>query len=276
MALAERTTQSDRGAWFLRFGTVQMVGIGACPALAALAIRSLHWTVSVVLLIVAGLCMIASLLFELFGRLSPNPATHEQKPWVFNSGAIVRTRAAYSIAMIALCACVFSGLLTFQMSLVQGTGAHAGTFFNFYTVSVIAARWLLGRLVIRSPRGITTKLVLILMVLGVAAMFAVPYHPHFHALSAVLFGTGYGLAYPVIQEQVVNDSDAMHRHAALTWFIVAYSLGAFGFPATGSWVLVHIGRGAFIALIAMCAISALVLAILRDKRRPGPAAAFSP
>ncbi|NUX52291.1 hypothetical protein FSB65_02190 [Paraburkholderia sp. JPY418] len=37
-----------------------------------------------------------------------------------------------------------------------------------------------------------------LMLLGIAAMFAVPYHTLFHPTSAVLFGTGYGLAYPVI------------------------------------------------------------------------------
>ncbi|WP_255208658.1 hypothetical protein [Paraburkholderia youngii] len=71
------------------------------------------------------------------------------------------------------------------------------------------------------------------MLLGNAAMFAVPYHTLFHPTSAVLFGTGYGLAYPVIQEQAVNHSSAIHRHAALTWFIVACSLGAFGFPAVG-------------------------------------------
>jgi MFS family permease len=267
MALAERTTNTDRGSWFMRFGTTQMLGIGACPALAAFAIRSLHWTVGSVLLVVASLCVIASLLLEVFARLSPNPATHRQKPWAFNSGAILRTPAAYSIAMIALCACVFSGLLTFQMSLVQGTRSYAGTFFSFYTVSVVLARWLLGRLVINSPREVTTKLVLVLMLLGVVAMFAVPYHTLFHPTSAVLFGTGYGLAYPVIQEQAVNDSDALHRHAALTWFIVAYSLGAFGFPAVGGWVLMHAGKSALIALIALCGISALVLSLLRDKRK---------
>ncbi|RZF31381.1 MFS transporter [Paraburkholderia sp. UYCP14C] len=266
MALAERTTNTDRGSWLMRFGTIQMLGIGACPALAAFAIRSLHWTVATVLLVVAGLCMIASLMLEVFARLSPNPATHLQRPWALSSGAILRTRAVYSIAMIGLCACVFSGLLTFQMALVQGTGSSAGTFFSVYTVTVVVARWLLGRLVIISPREITTKLVLLLMLLGVAAMFAVPYHTLFHPTSAVLFGAGYGLAYPVIQEQAVNDSDSIYRHAALTWFIVAYSLGAFGFPAVGGWVLVHVGRSALIALIAMCGTSALALSVLRDKR----------
>ncbi|MEX3897137.1 hypothetical protein [Paraburkholderia sp. BR10954] len=104
------------------------------------------------------------------------------------------------------------------------------------------------------------------MLLGNAAMFAVPYHTLFHPTSAVLFGTGYGLAYPVIQEQAVNHSSAIHRHAALTWFIVACSLGAFGFPAVGGWVLVQAGRSALTALIAICGMSVLVLSALRDRR----------
>ncbi|MGF6443978.1 hypothetical protein QF002_004789 [Paraburkholderia youngii] len=42
LALAKRTTNADRGSWFVLFGTIQMLGIGAWPALAAFAIRSLH------------------------------------------------------------------------------------------------------------------------------------------------------------------------------------------------------------------------------------------
>jgi hypothetical protein len=44
----------------------------------------------------------------------------------------------------------------------------------------------------------------------------------------------------------------MHRQAALTLFAVAYFVGAFGFPAVGGWVLVHLGNTALIALIAAC------------------------
>jgi hypothetical protein len=107
------------------------------------------------------------------------------------------------------------------------------------------------------------------MLVGVIAMFAVPYHAMFHPASAVLLGTGYGLAYPLIQVQAVNDSHAMHRQAALTWFVVAYFAGLFGFPAIGGWVLVHLGKGALIALIAACGLAAFVLAIMRDEREVG-------
>jgi predicted MFS family arabinose efflux permease len=98
-------------------------------------------------------------------------------------------------------------------------------------------------------------------------MFIVPYHAFFHALAAVLLGTGYGLAYPIVQLQAVNDSVAAHRRVVLTWFVAAYFIGAFGFPAVGGWVLVHAGKGALLTLIAACGLAALALAILRDRRR---------
>jgi MFS family permease len=266
MALAERTSHLDRGPWFMRFGTIQMLGIGGCPALASFAIRSLHWTVGGVLYAVSGLCFIAALMLEIFGRLAPHsPTALVQERWLRNIGAVARTRAAYPILMIALCACVFSGLMTFQMPLVQGTNTHASTFFSFYTITVVLARWLLGRLVVTVHREAATKVLLGLMVLGILSMFAVPYHAMFHPASAILLGTGYGLAYPVIQTQVVNDSGDLHRHAALTWFAVSYFVGAFGFPALGGWVLVHMGNAALIALIAACGMTAFVLAIARDK-----------
>lgn len=270
MSFAERTSDADRGFWFLRFGTVQMAGVGGVPALAGYAIRSLHWPLSSVLYVVGGLCVIAALLLETFGRVSPRspmPRTSSlQERWLRDIGTIARTRAAYPIAMIALCACVFSGLMTFQMSLVEGTGSPATTFFSSYAITVVMARWLFAQFVIRLPREAATKVLLVVMVLGIAAMFAVPYHALFHPASAVLLGTGYGLVYPLIQTQAVNDSETTHRQAALTWFVVAYFVGTFGFPAIGGWVLVHMGKEALMALLAACGLAALMLAIMRDRR----------
>jgi MFS family permease len=278
ISLAERTNDAERGAWFLRFGTFQMAGIGACPALAGYAVRSLEWSISSVLYTVGVLCAIAAVLLETFGRLSPHSHAPAPAPvsasapfvrerWLRDIGAIARTPAVYPIAMIALGACVFSGLMTFQMSLVQGTHAKASTFFSFYTITVVTTRWLLARLVITARRETATKVLFVMMVLGITAMFAVPYYAVFHLAGAILLGTGYGLVYPIIETQAVNDSEAGHRHAALMWFVTAYFVGVFGFPAVGGWVLVHLGKSALLALITVCGLAALVLAILRDRWR---------
>lgn len=274
MALAERTNDAERGLWFLRFATMQMTGIGGSPAIAGFAIRFWRMPLGGVLYAIGGLCVLAAVLLELFGRLAPHvrsasaaqePASPD--PWLLKMGAIARTRAVYPIVIIALGGCVFSGLMTFQMSLVQGTEAKATTFFSVYTVTVIVTRWLLSRVVIKMRSETATKVLLIMMVMGSAAMFVVPFHVLFQSAAAVLLGTGYGLAYPIVQLQAVNDSIAAHRRAALTWFVAAYFVGAFGFPSVGGWVLVHGGRTALLALIAACGLAALALAVLRDRRR---------
>jgi MFS family permease len=268
LALSERTNSDNRGVWFMRFGTFQMAGIGGCPALAAYAIHFLNWTVNSALGVIAALCMVASVLLEIFGRLSPQAAVEPVKvPWLGDLGAIARTRAVYPILMIALGACVFSGIMTFQMSLVHGTHAQASTFFSLYTLTVITMRWLLTRFVANVSTETATKVLLVVMVLGIASMFAVPYHVSFQLAAAVLFGTGYGLVYPVMQTQLVNDSDVTHHNAVLTWYVTAYFIGAFGFPTVGGWLLIHSGKGALLTVIAACAVAALLLAFLRDRRR---------
>ncbi|WP_244166614.1 MFS transporter [Burkholderia anthina] len=275
MMLAERTTDHERERWFLRFGSFQMAGVGGGPAVAALAIRNWHWTTGTVFCTVGGLCAMAALMLEYFGRLSPAspPAARPARErWVREMAAIARTNAIYPIAIIALGSSVFSGLMTFQMSMATETGVKAGTFFGLYSATVVIIRWLLGALVIRMRVDATTQILLGFMILSVAVTFAVPHNALLHSASAVLLGTGYGLIYPIVQAQAVNSAHTRHRHAVLTWFVAAYFVGVFGFPALGSLVLVNLGRTMLLTLIAACGLAALILSIVEHRKRMAPAA----
>ncbi|WP_175976118.1 MFS transporter [Burkholderia sp. BCC1047] len=275
MMLAERTTDTERERWFLRFGSFQMAGVGGGPAVASLAIRNWHWTTGTVFCTVGGLCAMAAVMLECFGRLSPaslSAARPVRPRWGREMAAIARTHAIYPIAIIALGSSVFSGLMTFQMSMAQETGVKAGTFFGLYSATVVVIRWLLGALVIRMRVDATTQILLGFMILSVAVTFAVPHHALLHSASAVLLGTGYGLIYPIVQTQAVNSAEARHRHAVLTWFVASYFVGAFGFPALGSLVLVTLGRTMLLTLIAACGLAALLLSVVEHRKRVSLAA----
>ncbi|WP_321856850.1 MFS transporter [Burkholderia cenocepacia] len=270
MMLAERTTDIERERWFLRFGSFQMAGVGGGPAVASLAIRNWHWTTGTVFCTVGGLCAMAAVMLEYFGRLSPAslPAARPvRERWGREMAAIARTHAIYPIAIIALGSSVFSGLMTFQMSMAQETGVKAGTFFGLYSATVVVIRWLLSALVIRMRVDATTQILLGFMILSVAVTFAVPHHALLHSASAVLLGTGYGLIYPIVQAQAVNSADARHRRAVLTWFVASYFVGVFGFPALGSLVLVTLGRTMLLTLIAACGLAALLLSVVEHRKR---------
>ncbi|PXX22541.1 MFS transporter [Burkholderia sp. MS455] len=270
MMLAERTTDAERERWFLRFGSFQMAGVGGGPAVAALAIRNWHWTTGTVFCTVGGLCAMAALMLECFGRLSPAPlpvVPPIRERWLREIRAIARTHAIYPIAIIALGSSVFSGLMTFQMSMAQETGVKAGTFFGLYSATVVVTRWLLGAIVIQMRVSATTQILLGFMILSVAVTFAVPHNTMLHSVSAVLLGTGYGLIYPIVQAQAVNSTDARHRHAVLTWFVASYFVGVFGFPAVGGLVLVSMGKTTLLLLIAACGLAALLLSIVEHRKR---------
>jgi MFS family permease len=70
--------------------------------------------------------------------------------------------------------------------------------------------------------------------------------------------------YSVIQTQVINDAPPELRHAALTWFVLAYFVGIFGFPMLGGWLIVHMGTGWCLALVLALALAELMLALFRN------------
>ena len=168
--------------------------------------------------------------------------------------------------MVGLGACVFSGLLTFQTSLVRGTGLQASTFFATYAITVVASRFLLAPLIGRAKGDHVAVILLAVMIAGVVVAFGLAHGVLVQIVSAILLGLGYGLVYSVIQTQAVNDAPAEHRNAALTWFVVAYFLGIFGFPVLGGWLIVHVGTAGFLTAVLLFALAETGLALLRGQR----------
>jgi len=64
----------------------------------------------------------------------------------------------------------------------------------------------------------------------------------------------------------------------LTWFVLAYFVGIFGFPMLGGWLIVHMGTGWCLALVLALALAELMLALFRNgglTRKVGHAGAVS-
>lgn len=200
MALSERVTDNDRGFWFTRFGAFQMAGIGGGPVLVNLAIGNLGLSIETAFVLVAVAALVASVLLMIFGNNAPlTEREHAIRRWVRDIARIAPSPTIRPILMVGLGACVFSGLMSFQSSLVEGTNASASSFFIIYAVTVVGARITLASVLARLPQPGLAAGLLLIMLCGVAAMFWVPLTPAFQIVSALLTGIGYGLVYPVIQ-----------------------------------------------------------------------------
>ncbi|WP_136616513.1 MULTISPECIES: MFS transporter [Mesorhizobium] len=270
MALSMRVADQDRGFWFTRYGAFQMGGIGLSPIVASALISEVGLTTGQAFGAVTLICLLAALLLAVFETIAVRPVAAAIKAagnaWVRALPALLRTRAIYPILMVGLGACVFSGLLTFQTSLVRGTGLQASTFFAVYAITVVASRFLLAPVIGRARGDHVAVILLAVMIAGVIVAFGLAYGVVVQIASAILLGVGYGLVYSVIQTQAVNDAPAEHRNAALTWFVVAYFLGVFGFPMLGGWLIVNVGTSGFLVAILLFAMAEIGLALLRGQR----------
>lgn len=270
MALSMRVTDQDRGFWFTRYGAFQMGGIGLSPIVASALINEAGLTTGQAFGAVTLVCLLAAVLLAVFEAIAVRPVAAAIKAagndWVRVLPALLRTRAMYPILMVGLGACVFSGLLTFQTSLVRGTGLQASTFFAVYAITVVVSRFLLAPVIGRAKGDHVAPFLLAIMIAGVVVAFGLAYGVVVQIASAILLGVGYGLVYSVIQTQAVNDAPAEHRNAALTWFVIAYFLGIFGFPMLGGWLIVHVGTDGFLIAVLLFALAEIGLALLRGQR----------
>ncbi|WP_430440919.1 hypothetical protein [Shinella sp.] len=86
---------------------------------------------------------------------------------------------------------------------------------------------------------------MVMMSLGVGLAFGFTAGVLVQLASATTLGLGYGLGYSIIQAQTVNDAPSPLRSAALTWFVIAYFIGIFGFPMLGGWLIVLLATSGF-------------------------------
>jgi MFS family permease len=266
MALSERITDANRGHWFTRFSAFQMAGICGSPILLAAAIAQAGLAIQTTFLLVGGMGVLATLLLAAFAVREPRDRGEPSlRPWVKKLSKVAVSSAIRPIAMVGLGGCVFSGMMSFQDSLVEGTRANASTFFAVHAATVVVLRLLLARRLSAMPRIPLITALLSCLIIGIVSLLGIPVHPAFQVAAAVLTGIGYGLVYPVIQTWAINDSALENRHAALTWFVVAYFVGIFGFPVIGGWILVGAGKVWFI--LALAAIASLELAAAWVGRR---------
>ena len=268
LALSERLADTERGPAFTRFSAFQMIGICGSPVLLIFVMDQGRWPLEANFHGVAASCAIGCLLLSAFGYREPHHRRGQAlRPWLGKITALARTDAIRPIVMVGLGGAVFSGIMAFQSSLVEGTASSAGTFFAAHAATAVVARLLLARRLSIWPRTPLIVCLLGCLVAGLACLLGSTVHPGFHVAAAVLTGAGYGLLYPVIQTWAVNGAEPADRHAALTWFVVAYFMGIFGFPALGGWLLVNAGVTAFVGVLIALALLELTAAVARLPRR---------
>lgn len=239
----------------------QMLGIGASPVAGRYA-GSLGVPVASVYRFLALACLAACLLLVWLGRSLRAFPRRELRQSSLRWPAVrevFQGIGRYPVIMIGLGACIFSTLSAFQTTLAKSWRMDYSLFFVVFITTVVACRLSLAAYVGRQNPYKVILALLVTMLTGLLLMFRAAGSVYVYALSAMLFGIGYGLAYSVLNGIVANAVDTDLQPQALQIFTCSYFLGIFGFPAAGGLLLTRSGVSALLA--ALVGIAVLELAV---------------
>jgi MFS family permease len=151
----------------------------------------------------------------------------------------------------------YGGITSFVALYTRDSGVRPeGLFFSIFSVVIIATRPFLGRLADKKGRTRVMFPCLVLIAIGMGVL-AISARLPFLVTSAVLFGIGFGSAYPAFAAYILEHVDARRRGAAFGSILLAVDTGI----GTGSILLgvvvEHFGYRPAFALGGLMALGAI-------------------
>lgn len=258
----------DRVRYFTLLSVFVMAGFGLSPVLAA-ALETVGGSIRDAFLLTAALCIVsAGLFFILRGpvqahALNPGP---EASARITGASllAVCRSPAKTPVIMVFLGASVFAGLNNFQTVFADARGLDYATFFLSYTVTVVLLRLLLATFKGGSNPYFTIALLQYVMCASVVLFIFSGGSAPLYVLTAILFGLGYGVSYPILVAMCAADSRDDLGPQTLQLFALSYFVGIFGFPLIAGWVLVEAGATPLLVLVAVLAVIEATMALRRS------------
>ena len=228
---------------FALLSGAQMLGMGLSAPLAR-TLAKLNGSVWSSLGLYAALCLLAALLLCLVQqRLQRLPQAAEQTvvlTWSAFS-QVLNSQAALPVLLMALAACAFSGLSTFQSLYAQQRGLQPDWFFLGFTVVTVLLRFTLAPKIARMHLPSLACKLAALCLLSIALLLANRGSSWLYGLAIVMFSCGYGLSYATFNAMAVNLAESAGISSAITSqvFTLGYFFGAFGFPFVAGLLLRH-------------------------------------
>jgi MFS family permease len=253
---------SRRTEGFGYFGMAPTLAIAVAPAV-GLAVYRFGWAA-----LMAELVVLSLLVLLLATRVREGTRGDE-------IATPVRLREAVSWRVVAVAGTIFAmalgygGVTSYAALLAMERGIQPPSlFFTTFALTVLASRAAIAPIADR--RGPLVVLVPALVVVPFGfAMLAVATTSVFVGLAGVVFGLGFGSAYPAFMTWVLGRTDLRHRGATFGSVLFALDTGI----GTGSLLIGRIGDRAGLgpAFLVAAAVAALALPVFLLTRRLLPA-----
>jgi len=182
---------------------------------------------------------------------------------------VLRSRAAFSIAMVGLGACIFGGLSSFQTSYAAQRQLDYSLFFVGFMSAAILSRLSMAGVVGKRDPLVSASVLTGMIALSILLFLTVVDSPATYLLAAAVLGGGYGLTYPIINVLAANEAPPQDAPQSLLLFSLSYFIGIFGFPMIAGRTIVTLGIGTMLLATLAIAVANWAIAVGRliDRKR---------
>lgn len=180
---------------------------------------------------------------------------------------IGRSPALIPLAMVLLCACVFTTMSRFQTTFADQHQLNFDVFFASYTVAVIFARFVLVRILPDPTSHRTMRATTVGFVVSIITFLAVNNNEIIYASASVLFGVTYGLSLPLIQANAVNLAPPQLRPRMLPLSGLLFEMAILAFPFIAGRIIDAVGYYATFLVLVGCASTVAALGFINQSQR---------
>ena len=197
----------------------------------------------------AGLCL---LMFTTAWTLLPKDVPHGSEHAAWSWSKLVEWKVLALSFTMFLYSFGYGGITSFVAMYSQASGVHpASLYFTAFSIAILATRPYVARLGDRIGHKKVFVPCLVLVVVGFA-LLAIGGSRAMFIVSALIFGTGFGSAYPLFLGHVMRHVAPERRGAAFGSIIAAFDTGIGTGSMTIGWIVQHYGyRTAYGAAAAL-------------------------
>ena len=186
----------------------------------------------------AGLSL---LMFTIAWTLLPKDTPHgrEHAKWAWSS--LVEWKVLALSMTMFLYSFGYGGITSFVAMYSEASGVHpASLYFTVFSIAILVTRPFVARLGDRIGHKKVFVPCLVLVMLGFA-LLAVGGSRTMFVISALIFGTGFGSAYPLFLGHVMRHVAPERRGAAFGSIIASFDTGIGTGSMTMGWIVQHYG-----------------------------------
>jgi hypothetical protein len=178
--------------------------------------------------------------------------------------SILRAKTVLPVVTMAIAACTFAGLSTFQSLYAQSRNLAPDVFFLTFTITTVALRFSVASLIGKLPLGRLAVMLFVVTLGGIGLLALNGGNVTLYIFATILFATGYGLTYSTLNAMVVNLAGERNLSVpvASQVFTLGYFVGLFGFPyVAGNLIALNGIDAALLAMIGLVAVNIAIASV---------------